>query len=100
QITENIKVLTLDINTMARSEKIKLDNSIANVDSFVSNLKENKDDINAIIKNISKSTAELSQADLKKTIEEFHQTILELKTTIANINSGQGTLGMLSKDKK
>ena len=99
-ITENIKGLTANVNSVVNVEKIKLDNSLNNTESFTQNLKNNDEDITGIVKNLKKSTDQLSQADLKKTIEDFQKTINELKTTIANVNTGQGTLGQLATDRK
>ena len=42
----------------------------------------------------------LSHLDVKSTVAELNQTIGALNKTLRTVNSGQGTLGMLMKDKK
>ncbi len=99
-ITENVKTLTVKTNDVVSKEGITLDATLKNAESITSNIKNNNDDITASIKNLKKSTDQLAQADLKNTIEEAKKTIEELKKLIAQINSGQGSLGMLATDKK
>lgn len=99
-ITANVKVLTVQTNDMVAKEKIKLDATLSNAESITDNFKSNNEDITVAVKNLRKTTDQLAQADLKKTIEDAQKTINELKTMIAQINGGQGTLGMLATDKK
>ena len=99
-ITENVKTLTVQTNEVVAKERVKIDATLNNAESITANIKSNNEDITASIKNLKKSTDQLAQADLKKTIEEAQKTIDELKKLIASINGGQGTLGMLATDKK
>ncbi len=99
-ITENVKIVTLEVDGMVRDEKTKINASLANAESITNNLKSNNEDITASIKNLKKSTDQLAQADLKKTVEDAHKAIDEMKTLLAKVNSGEGSLGMLTNDKK
>jgi phospholipid/cholesterol/gamma-HCH transport system substrate-binding protein len=99
-ITENVKKVTLEVNSLVKDEKIKINTSLDNAESITNNLKNNNDDITASIKNLRKSSDELAQADLKKTFQDAQKTLDEMRSWLAKINSGQGTLGMLSNDRK
>lgn len=99
-ITENVKMVSMEVNGIVRDEKIKLNTSLANAESITNNLKNNNDDITATVKNLRKSSDELAQADLKKTFQDAQKSIDEMRAWLAKINSGQGTLGMLTTDRK
>ncbi len=99
-ITDNVKVLTLETNSLIAKEGKKIDVTLDNAESITNNIKGNNEDITTAIKNLKKATDDLAQADLKKTIDEAQQTIVELKKLIADINGGKGSLGMLATDKK
>lgn len=99
-ITENVKLVTMETNAIVKNEKVKLDNSLTNVESITKNIKDNNVDITASIKNLKKTTDQLAEADLKKTVDEAKKTLEELKKLIDNVNKGHGSLGMLATDKK
>ncbi len=99
-ITDNVKALTIETNTLIAKEGKKIDITLDNAESITNNIKGNNEDITAAIKNLKKATDDLAQADLKKTIDEAQKTIVELKKLIADINGGKGSLGMLATDKK
>ena len=68
---------------MANNEE-KLNNTLTNVDKISSNL--------------SKTTEDLANADLKKTITSLEATISNFKSISEKIENGEGSIGKLLKD--
>jgi len=66
--------------------KIKLDATLSNTEK--------------ITKDLSKVTADLSEADFKKTMKDLEDTIASFKSLAQGMENGEGSLGKLMKDTK
>lgn len=75
----------------------------ATFDNFAAisaNLKANNDKITAILSNAQKTTDALANGDLDKTLKDLQNSMNHLNRIIANIDSSNGTVGLLLNDKK
>ena len=61
-------------------------------------LKKSSPRIDSIILQLSATTKQLSQLDMKETVDKINKTVLELSTLLAKVNAGEGSLGKLTKD--
>ncbi|MBX7182362.1 MAG: MlaD family protein [Bacteroidia bacterium] len=90
--------VTLDatmVDANARLKKI-----LGNVENLTTTLDNNKGKIANLLDNLSSVSDSLKAARLKTTINNASAAIDQLNNTLAQINSGQGSLGKLVKDEK
>lgn len=73
---------------------------MSNLDSITANLKQNNHKINTILDNAEKTTGQLANADLEKTLKELGTTVGKLNTVMARLNSDSGSLGLLINDRR
>lgn len=78
----------------------RIDVILANAESISSNLKNNNQKITAIMDNMNSVTDQLAKANFKETLDNANKAVADLQTTIAKINNGTGSLGMLLNDEK
>ena len=72
--------------------------TLSNANSVSANLKKNNDSITAAISGIRRVTEKFSALEVQPTIDSLASTIAELKSTITQFNSNDGTLGLLMND--
>ena len=99
EIIANLKTTTSELNTLLAA-KGPLSQTMQNLSSVTGNLKNNNDTINHILKNVDKFTYNMSKLDLDPTLTKIQTTADQLNTTLAKINSNEGSLGLLMNDKK
>lgn len=75
-----------------------LNNSINNLEAVTGNLRNNNQSINSTLDNLSGITAALDSADLESTILKLDSTLTSLSHTLAKIDEGEGSMGMLVND--
>jgi phospholipid/cholesterol/gamma-HCH transport system substrate-binding protein len=74
--------------------------SLANINSVTSNLAKNNDAISSSIRNVEVTTSKLANANIEGTVSALQAAIVELKNTITNLNSKNGSLGLLMNDRQ
>jgi phospholipid/cholesterol/gamma-HCH transport system substrate-binding protein len=95
-LTESSASLQILLNTQTGA----LAKSLNNVSAFTGNLANNNDKLNSVMSNLDKTTTNLANLDLEKTLSTLNGTIGELKGTIGKLNSNNGTAGLLLNDTK
>lgn len=98
--TASLAVSSGSLQTLLNTQTGALASSLNNVNSFTGTLAKNNDKLTQIMTNVDKTTNNLSNLDLEKTLNTLNGTIGELKGTIAKLNSDDGTIGLLMNDKK
>ena len=98
--TAGLVISSASLQTLLNTETGMLAKTLSNVSSFTGNLANNNDKLTAVMDNLNKTTANLSNLDLEKTLTTLNGTIAELKTTIGKLNSNNGTAGLLLNDTK
>lgn len=96
---KNLEASTAALNTMLASQS-SLNKTLSNVQAITDNIKNDKDTINRILSNTEKFTSNIATLDLQGTIDRLQKTVTELNGTLAKINNGEGSLGLLMNDKK
>lgn len=111
-IISNLRNLTGNLNRLVIESSSSLINITNNIDSITTGLKENDEQINSIIGNLSTISQQLSKIDfnelgekashsmdtLNTTLNSLSQTSKELNVLMSKINSGEGTLGKILND--
>jgi phospholipid/cholesterol/gamma-HCH transport system substrate-binding protein len=111
---KNLAESSKRLNHILGNSSSKISNTMSHLESVSQNLSANNEKIDRILSNLDNVTEQLKTANLPQTVEsikgtfektgttveELDVTIKELKGVIAKINSGEGTLGKLSKDDK
>jgi phospholipid/cholesterol/gamma-HCH transport system substrate-binding protein len=96
----NLSQASHSLNVLLDPKKGALASTLGNVDSFTGNLRKNNDSIDRIIANASALSARLARLELEETVARLQKTLDNLNRTLAKIEKGDGTLGLLVNDPK
>lgn len=86
------------LDDLVASEKAKISSILSKLNSVAGMLEQNTGKIENIINNLNNLSDSLSKAQLKDAIANADKTLKELNVLVAQINSGQGTMGKLVKN--
>ncbi len=89
---------TLTSLNKSLAENGNLNKTFKNVESITGNLSDNNEKISSTLDNLSGITAALDSADLENTLRKLDTTLASLHNTLAKIDKGEGTIGMLFND--
>ena len=95
---QSLEQTAYKLDDLVASEKAKISSMLTKLNSVAGMLEKNTDKIENVISNLSNLSDSLSKANLKMAIEDADKTLKELNILVAQINSGQGTLGKLAKN--
>jgi phospholipid/cholesterol/gamma-HCH transport system substrate-binding protein len=74
------------------------DGVMLNANTLTKKLADNSQKIENILADIEKFSGNISELELKETIESAKKTLTEISNLLASVNEGQGTLGKIVKD--
>jgi phospholipid/cholesterol/gamma-HCH transport system substrate-binding protein len=94
----NLERISSNLSGLIASEREKISNIISNVESIAKNLNDNNARISAIIENTKTISDSLAASDIKAIINNTNSVMARLDSTMAKIESGQGTIGGLVND--
>lgn len=97
---KNMEKITTDVEGLMGSEKVRLSKILANLESITDNFKNNNDKINNIMGNLEHLSSDLSQTEIKSTIDNANQAMQDVLNITDKINKGEGSLGLLLNDDK
>ena len=89
-----------ELEGFVAEEKVHFEHIMNNVENITTNLKKSNDQVTAIIGNTKKITDDLVTADFKAVILNAETTLKKLNNVLAEVESGQGTVGKLLHDEK
>jgi phospholipid/cholesterol/gamma-HCH transport system substrate-binding protein len=84
-----------NIDTLVTSQRYRLGNIFANVESITGNLKENNDKIRQIFTNLETISDSLTKSNFKATINNANESLAKFNEVMTKVNQGQGSLGLL-----
>jgi phospholipid/cholesterol/gamma-HCH transport system substrate-binding protein len=99
-VVANLAVSTASLQQLLNAQSGQLAQALANINAVTANLAKNNDAINSSIRNIEVTTSKLANANIEGTISALQSAVVELKNTIANLNSKNGSLGLLMNDRE
>jgi phospholipid/cholesterol/gamma-HCH transport system substrate-binding protein len=89
---------TYKVDTLLSSQQYAIANIIQKVNSITNNIEQNNAQLTNVIHNFSDISDSLAKADVKKTIEETNRSLAQANELLAQINSGQGSIGKMIKN--
>lgn len=89
---------TSQVDELVGTQKSKINSILSNVESISNTFKENGPKIDAVFSNLEQVSDRVAKADFEKTIDNANQAVADLQSIVSNINSGQGSLGLLLND--
>lgn len=95
---ESLEQTAYRLDDLVESEKTKISGILTKLNTLAGMLEKNTGKIDNIIGNFSNLSDSLAKSNLKGAIDEADKTLAELNKLVAQINSGQGTLGKLVKN--
>jgi phospholipid/cholesterol/gamma-HCH transport system substrate-binding protein len=95
----NLETTSKTINNLANAEANQLAAIVSNVKNITTALEQNKNNFTAIAQNLHNITDTLAKARFTETISSLATASAELSGITTKINSGEGSLGLLLKDK-
>jgi phospholipid/cholesterol/gamma-HCH transport system substrate-binding protein len=95
---QSLEQTAYKLDDLVASEKAKISGILSKLNSLAGMLEKNTGKIDNIIGNFSTLSDSLAKSNLKSAIDEADKTLAELNKLVAQINTGQGTLGKLVKN--
>ncbi|WP_448698618.1 MlaD family protein [Mucilaginibacter sp. AW1-3] len=95
---QSLEGMSKKVDNLVGVQSVRINNILTNVESISANLKTNSVYLTKTMSNFNKVSDDVASANIKQTINNANQAIVDLQTTIGNINKGQGSLGKLLTD--
>ncbi|MCD4745254.1 MAG: MlaD family protein [Bacteroidales bacterium] len=95
---DNLESATGHIDTLIGSQKNRIINILANLESITNSFKQNNEKLNNIIANFSSLSDTLVKTKISETLLSTNNAMNEISTIINRINKGEGSLGLLVND--
>lgn len=99
-VIANLAASSASLQQMLNAQSGQLAQALANVNAVTANLVKNNDAISSSIRNVEVTTSKLANANIEGTVAALQSAIVELKNTIGNLNSKNGSLGLLMNDRE
>ncbi len=99
-VIANLAASSAHLQQLLNAQTGLLAQSLSNINSVTANLAKNNDAVSSSIRNVEVTTSKLANANIEGTISALQGAIGELKNTIANFNSKDGSLGLLMNDRE
>jgi len=96
----NMAVSSAHLQQLLNAQSGMLAKSLGNLNAVTGNLAQNNDAISSSIRNVEVTTAKLANANIEGMISALQGTVAEMKNTISNLNSKNGSLGLLMNDRE
>jgi phospholipid/cholesterol/gamma-HCH transport system substrate-binding protein len=78
----------------------RIDVILGNAESISNNLKGNNEKINQMVNNFGSFSKQMSQTNIKETVENANKAVAELQVAVNKINNGTGSIALLLNDEK
>lgn len=92
---QNLESTSYNLDTLVSSQRVRLGNIFANVESITGNIKNNNAKLTNIINNFSTLSDTLSKVKIATTINNANKALQDVSEITEKINSGKGSMGML-----
>jgi phospholipid/cholesterol/gamma-HCH transport system substrate-binding protein len=99
-VVTNLAASTASLQQLLNAQSGQLAQALANINAVTANLAKNNDAISSSIRNVEVTTSKLANANIEGTISALQSAVIELKNTIGNLNSKNGSLGLLMNDRE
>lgn len=89
---------TSKVDVMLTDNVSRLDRIFSNVESITANLKNNQDEINTMLSNLTAISDTVRRSEVGATIREAKEVLEQTAEVMNKINEGQGSMGLLVND--
>jgi len=96
---QSLEGTTKKVDAMVGAQSVHIDHIMGNVEDLTNNLKTTNKYLTTTMSNFSKVSDDIAKANIKQTLDNASKAVADLQTTIAKMNSTDGTLGLLMNDK-
>lgn len=100
QTIENIEQTSADLQEIVATEKVGIQNIVQNVEEITSLLKENKEELDKTIKNLSAFSDSITQIPISPLVTNISKASEEILNALEKLNSDESTAGLLLNDSK
>ena len=100
EIVRHLNSTTRSLDLMVNAQNGVLIRSLKNVESITGNMAKNNDHISATLANLDKTSSKLADADIEAVLQSLKTTMSKLQNTVDNVNSKNGTVGLLLNDRQ
>lgn len=91
----NVESLTGNLDKVMTQESGNIKKILENVESITHNLRDNNDNLTAILSNFHQISDSLAAADMAGTLRMANKSLTDFSSIIEKINKGEGSVGML-----
>ncbi len=92
---DNLKSTSYSLDTLMEGQRNRLARIVTNIESITLNIRENNEQINNIIQNISVFSDSLAAIELASTIKKTNEAVASVYSVMHKIDQGEGSLGLL-----
>ena len=96
--SRNISEASYKLDTLIGKSGDNISSLIYNLDNFSAMLAKNTSAVDSSLKNISAITGELSESDLKASVDNFNIAVKETTSLLEKLNRGEGSAGLIMND--
>ena len=97
---QTIENTTKQVDGLVGTQKSRIGNILANVESISANFRDNNERIAGVLDNMDQFTGHLAQADFLQTLDNANKAVADLQAVVNNIQSGNGSVGKLLYDEQ
>jgi phospholipid/cholesterol/gamma-HCH transport system substrate-binding protein len=97
---QTLEGTTKKIDNLVGSQTGRINGIMANAEDVTDHLKTSTSHLNAIATNFETFSHDLSNSNIKETMDNANKAVAELQASISKINDGHGSLGLLMNDDK
>ena len=97
---QTLEGATKKVDNLVASQSGHINGIMTNAEAVTENLKTSTAHLGTISTNLETFSSDLSNSNIKGTLDNANKAVSDLQATIAKINSGNGTLGLLLNDDK
>lgn len=98
--TEEFAAMAKNLNQLVTNESTSIHQLLDNINSITANLKSNNKNIEKLLVNLGTVTDSLNQAEIPTLVSSLNLTLSELKTSLELLNKGEGTAGLMLKERE
>jgi len=97
---QTLEGTTKKIDNLVASQSGHINGILTNAEVVSGSLKTSTTHLNGMTANFEKVSNDIASANIKQTLDNANKAMADLQATIAKINNGQGSLGLLMNDDK
>ncbi|MFO7852973.1 MAG: MlaD family protein [Bacteroidota bacterium] len=96
--SKNIESISYRIDTLLENSGRNISSLISNLDNFTGMLYKNSETLDTTISQLSGITNELSESEIRESVDNFNAAIDETTILLQKLNEGKGSAGLLLND--